>query len=210
MKKCLEYEPVYVIRPLLATDWGNEEPYLRYSNGEWIEDDGEFGLAFISLNRPFAYGVNVRHRENIIWSWCKDMQWGATVRGHPRGNAWHYMLRDGETKWGDCWNRSMHPNTIAFDAAMQKCSSRSGCANGISPEFEIYNQYIKRGFLRTIDGEIITPPDRFICMYCGEIDTTIDRRSQPKQSHVEQAASEFVKDLPKCGSMSNIGRDGLD
>ena len=30
------------------------------------------------------------------------------------------------------------------------------------------------------------------------------------QSHVEQAAEEFVKDLPKCGQMSNIGRDGLD
>ena len=29
-------------------------------------------------------------------------------------------------------------------------------------------------------------------------------------SNVEKMASEFVKDLPKCGSMSNIGRDGLD
>ena len=170
MKDILTYEPEYVFRPIDTGD------YLRYSEGKWIPDDGEFDLAFISIRKPFAYGVSLRSRENILWSFCRNMDWGAKIIEHPRYKAWHYMLREGERKWGDFWEKRRHPNEIAMWSAMDKSCTLFSCANGRGPEFHIYDSYIQMGLLKVKDGDIVKIPDKFICMYCGEIDIKDDKR----------------------------------
>jgi hypothetical protein len=52
------------------------------------------------------------------------------------------------------------------------------CANGRGPEFHIADPYIQAGLLRVRDTkEIVTFPDTFHCVYCGEIDyKAIDKR----------------------------------
>lgn len=158
--------PIYEFRPLeLLIDM------MRYDNGEWVEDDGEYDLAFIGRNPkrgyPEALYVRVPYRPNILWSWHGG-NWGRHEPRHPNGNAWHYMLREGETKWGMSWKRDRHPNEIASKEGKNRCADKYGCANSSGPEFHVGDEYIKRGLLRELETKkIITFPKVFDCMYCG-------------------------------------------
>lgn len=158
--------PVYEFRPLKA---GN---YKRYANGRWIDDDGEYDLAFVELDKFMAYEVFLPYYENIRWSWCKDGDWGTNVSKHPSGNAWHYMLAKNEKYWGEHWQkRDAHPNIVAGNAAMSFCSSQKGCANGGGVEFYINDPYIKASLVREVKTKkVIKFPKTFDCMYCGEMD----------------------------------------
>jgi hypothetical protein len=158
--------PIYEFRPL------KEGKYLRYADGKWIEDDGEYDLAFVGISDTcMAWYFRHSNRPNILWSWCKGSRWQAKVENHPNGNAWHYMLKEGKTGWGDCWNKQGHPNEIAGNSAMNKCCELYSCANGRGPEMYILNPYIKAGLVRERDTKkILTFPEKFNCMYCGEID----------------------------------------
>ncbi len=168
MKKCEDIIPVYEFRPILRREHGT---LYRYAKGEWLKDDGEYDIAFAQPDTCMAYHVFVPNRESIIWSWAKHGKWGDFVSEHPRGNAWHYMLRDGMTEWTKCWQKHSHENEKAGDEAMKFVSSRSGCSNGTGPEFHIDDEYIVQGLLRLQDSkEIVKFPDIFNCMYCGEID----------------------------------------
>lgn len=154
--------PVFEFRPL------DNEQYLRYANGDWIKDDGKYDLAFVGMNR--ALGISLPYYENILWSWCKNGRWMANVPKHPKGNAWHYMLREGKKDWGERWARERHPNSIAYESAMDMCSYLYGCANGGGVEMNINNPYIKAGLVRNIvTKEILRFPDIFDCIYCGKI-----------------------------------------
>lgn len=157
--------PVYEFRPL------KEGNYKRYAGGQWIDDDGKYDLAFVELDRCMVYYVSVPYHKNIRWSWCTNGNWRAFVKNHPRGNAWHYMLVEGQAEWGGDWNRNCHPNEKAGREAMSFCSSRKSCANGRGAEFHINDPYIKAGLLREIKTKKkVKFPKIFNCMYCGELD----------------------------------------
>lgn len=157
--------PVYEFRPLpdaFRQGW----PVLRYADGAWLEDDGEYDIAFLSHN--VCLYVEVPYQRNIVWSWTSD-HWSANEPRHPRGNAWHYMLRDGETEWGGDWGRSLHQNTKAGDSGMNHACSKWRSASGRHVEFNLKDPHIAAGLLREREtGQIVTPPDKPICMYCGE------------------------------------------
>lgn len=160
-----EIFPAYEFRPL------KEGNYKRYADGKWIDDDGEYDLAFVELNEFMAYMVDLPYYENIRWSWCKNGAWTAFVKKHPAGNAWHYMLANRQTKWGEHWKRDQHLNTKAGRKAMDFCCSQKGCANGRGPEFYINDPYIKAGLLREVKTKkVVKLPKIFNCMYCGKLD----------------------------------------
>jgi len=165
--KCEDIIPVYEFRPLPQ----DVEGILRYNNGEWLEDDGEYDIAFANPIDGRAYMFQVPYRKGILWSWVKDGKWGAFVAEHPRGNAWHYMLREGETEWGKSWPRYNHVNHKAGKKAMSRgIKDRCSCS-GSGPEFHINDPYIAAGLLRVKDTkETIVFPEVFKCMYCGDID----------------------------------------
>lgn len=158
--------PVYEFRPLQKHCQGE---MFRFNLGDWIPDDGEHDLAFVSCGT--AYYFHVPNRLGIIWSWVANGRWGAHVAEHPGGNAWHRMLRDGETEWGDTWQKYYHENEIAGKKAMEFAIKNRCSANGTGPEFHINDPYIASGLVRERDTkEIVKFPDIFNCMYCGEID----------------------------------------
>ena len=166
----LNFWPVYEFR-LPVDEYKGD--LFRYADGKWIPDDGEYDLAFIGRGQqgaPMAWGIDMPDRQNILWSWCRDGNWGEHEPLHLDGNPWHYMLRDGETDWdGDGrWSRERHPNNIAYEAAMRECSKRHSCANGRGPDFDIHDQFISASLVRERDTKIILrPPENLVCMYCG-------------------------------------------
>src|SRR5690606_33850230 len=108
--------PVYEFRPLpdaFPTNFCRGKEVFRYADGQWLPDDGEYDIAFVS--GPFCLMVELPYQRNIIWSWLTG-HWQANEPRHPHGNPWHYMLREGETEWGGNWGRDNHPNRRAGDA----------------------------------------------------------------------------------------------
>lgn len=175
MEQKLEF-PIYEFRPDKIDGAKN---LLRYNGGNWINDDGEYDLAFISKERGFTFYVQVPYQKNQAWSWCKNMIWTAFVNKHPRGNAWHYMSKDGGNDvWGN-WDRNNHPNEIAAREASNKCCEIFSYANGRSVEFNVSNETINSGLLRIVDTkEIIKPPKIFKCCYYGNHDWREEEKSK--------------------------------
>jgi len=158
-------EEVYEFRPI------GEGPFLRYANGEWIHDDGEYDLAFVSTSRARAYGVQMPYYKNILWKLCIGMNWSANVRKHPKGNAWHYQLKPRCRSWGKPWDRDKSPNEIAYRSAMHKTYDIHSCANGSGPEFEVGDEYIRSGKIRVAGTKAaVAWPKIFKCMHCGDVD----------------------------------------
>lgn len=158
----------YEFRPLKAGG------YLRYAEGLWIPDDGQYDLAFVNkdIGNPIFYYVNMPYYDNLSWKWVAGGNWRAYIAKHPNGNAWHYMLHNPENKsWGKAWKRDFHPNVIASERGRNKCCElHYGGANGGGVEFNILDPYIGAGVVRIkATQEIVKPPKHFVCMYCGEI-----------------------------------------
>lgn len=159
--------PVFEFRPLPSQMHGT---VLRYAKGEWLPDDGEWDIAFVSygMGAPLGLGVELPYQRNIIWSGLTS-HWAAQNHKHPGSNPWHYMLRDGETQWGGVWGRDQHLNERAMRAAMGKCCAINGCANGWGPAFRDGNPWIEAGMVRERDTKrIVRPPERRQCMYCDD------------------------------------------
>lgn len=160
--------PVYEFRPLPQHSGAM---VLRYAGGEWLPDDGEWDIAFVSYMgcAPYGLGVNLPYQRNIVWSGLTT-HWRGHQARHPRGgNPWHYMLRAGQTEWGGDWGRDAHLNTRAYEAAMNKCCSLNRCANGRGPEFKLGDPYVAAGFLRDRETkEVVKFPEPPHCMYCGD------------------------------------------
>lgn len=169
LEKAADLWPVYEIRPLPQYQRGT---VLRYADGDWLPDDGEWDLAFVCYGggAPMALGVDVPYQRNIVWSGMTASHWSASDPDHPRGgNPWHYMLREGETEWGGDWGRDRHLNRRAYDRAMSHCSSINRCANGSGARFESGNAWIEAGLLRERETKlIVSAPENLSCMYCGD------------------------------------------
>ncbi len=163
--------PVYEFRPVD----NDGAPFLRYNNGVWIPDDGEWDLAFISAKEaggaPMAYHIEVPYHEGLLWSWCERGNWRIDVAKHPGGNPWHRMTKDGKETQHHLPNRDMHPNMIAARVSIDQCCRLHGCANGSWPNFHINDPYIAQGKLRLRDTkEVVVFPDIFDCIWCGKMD----------------------------------------
>jgi hypothetical protein len=157
--------PVYEFRPIF------DGQLMRYNNGDWKEDDGEYDIAFYTIRDVFSFGVDLPYYKNIRWSWCKNMAWGGYVSGHPGGNAWHYSTKDGTQNFGDSWReRDTHPNIKARDLASTELCNKEGCANGTGPRLFHYDcQYILNGLVRERETKkILTVPKIMDCVYCGK------------------------------------------
>lgn len=175
--------PIYEFRPVKEY-----VDCLRFADGKWIPDDGEYDLAFVGKDNGFPMGIYFKlpYHSNIIWSWCKKGNWGANVTQHPRGNAWHYMLRPRKKTWGNSWARDLHPNIIVGNKAMDKCCSMYSCANGTGGEFHINDPYIKNGLVRNKETkEIIIFPEIFHCIYCGDIDWQKSETMTEEEEEIE-------------------------
>jgi len=164
--------PVYEFRPIgtsFGHTWDNE--VRRYAGGEWILDDGEHDLAFVCGN--VCVYVDLPYQKNIIWSWTTG-HWSAFEPGHPRGNAWHYMLRDGETEWGGNWGKDYHPNRKAGDSGMSRQCGIHRSSTGEHVKFHLDDPYIAAGLLRDRDTkEVVKFPSVPCCMYCGDNATAL-------------------------------------
>jgi len=118
-------------RGITATNDGyrhEEQGILRYANGEWIPDDGEYDLAF--AHGVFAYYVSLPDYCNVIWSW-RDLELTRSYLPeylHKYAKAHHIYTSDNEPMHQ--WDNSQHPNKLAGKSAMNKVSSIHGCANG--------------------------------------------------------------------------------
>lgn len=180
-------QDVYELRPPEAFFEGLVR---RYADGLWIPDDGEWDMAFIGqaaareadTGSRFAYPCclyySPPYHENCVWSWLTG-HWTGFVAGHPRGNPWHYSLREGAMDWGKPSGRDGHPNYKAGREGMSKVSSEQGCANGSHAEFHRVNPIILAGlFRRTADKAIVTVPERPICMYCGLSWVELEREAE--------------------------------
>ena len=168
--------PVYEFRPLNVN---NNTEIRRYANGKWMIDDGEHDLAFTEIGNcaPMCYYVYLPHTSNIIWSWAIDGQWEVDVPNHPGKNPWHYFLRNRGKEFGSSWDINRHPNFIARESGMKFVCDAVGCANGSGLYFNIGDEHILAGLLREKETKnVVRFPKKFICMYCGELDTSIDKR----------------------------------
>lgn len=153
---------------------------MRYNNGNWIEDDGEYDIAFVCLEeQSYAY-ISLPYRKNLQWSWCKNMNWGAYVHKHPNGNAWHYMSKDGEKDILDSWDRDDHPNTKAGKVAGNYCADIKGCANGRGIQMNMSDKSIEIGLVRNVKTkDVLVFPKIFTCIYCGNHDWKQEELPKP-------------------------------
>jgi len=142
---------------------------VRYAEGAWLPDDGEYDLSFIAYGAGVPRGIyiDLPYQRNIIWSGLTS-HWSAKNYEHPRCNPWHYLLREGASDWGGDWGHDSHPNYRAGRAAMSECCRRNRCANGTGPKFEDGDKHILAGLVRERETKrIITPPAHRVCMFCG-------------------------------------------
>jgi len=101
---------------------------LRYADGQWIPDDGEYDLAF--AHGVFAYYVSLPDYSNVIWTW-RDIELTKSFLPeylHKYTKAHHIHTADNLPMRH--WDNNQHPNEIAGESAMHKVSSIHGCANG--------------------------------------------------------------------------------
>lgn len=171
---------------------------LRYAEGKWIQDDGEPDLAFV--HGVFAYGVSLPYSTNILWSW-RDIDLSRSflpkdLQNFTRG--WHYQTVN-NTHWEDYYwgsfgtGRDKHPNTIAYEDAMHKCSSIHGCANGRGIDLTIDNEWIKRGLLWVqATMQPINAPVNPICFLCldngkGHLLEALDGKKSDLECKIEDS-----------------------
>lgn len=166
--------PVYETRP----PKGVTEVMRLTDKGEWIPDDGEWGLAFYGRAKEGYTGVwGVMQHPDIAWKWCRDGNWERRESAHKDGNPWHYQLRDGVTR---CYCQSLplaHPNEAAHQKAIDACCNHYHCASGDRAEFTVGDGYIAAGLVRRRDTkEVIVFPKEIKCYKCTTLDVTGDVR----------------------------------
>lgn len=188
---------IFEFRPLPK----QAEGLLRYAEGKWINDDGEFDIAFASgikyRGAPYGIYLKMPSHKNLLWSYVYHGQWRDEIEEHPGGNAWHYMTTDGK-EWKGSWKESIHPNVIARKKAVNKCAEIHRYANGTGPEFQINDPYIRAGLVR-IKGteEIVKFPEIFDCCYCGKIDWKYIESISPKELYRQRIIKLLETELKK-------------
>lgn len=159
--------PVYEFRPLPQNMKGQ---VYRYAEGKWLEDDGEYDLAFAMPLDFMAYYVDLPYKTNLLWSWDGG-DWHRREPRHPDGNAWHYELKNGGKHFMSWNERYLHPNEIAGRSAMDFVCKKQSCANGGGPDlFHIDDPYTKARLLREKETKkVLELPKTMMCVYCGVI-----------------------------------------
>ena len=170
---------VYEFRPLPDFFAGE---FRRYAEGGWIPDDGEYDLAFIGKARVGYYScclmVEARGHEGILCAWLTT-HWTENVSKHPKGNPWHYALREGFSDWGLSSDHNSE-NRRAGDSGMSKMASECGASNGSHVEFNIADKHIAAGLLRNRETkEVFVWPEGMKCMYCGLAPSATNEESRP-------------------------------
>lgn len=155
-KRTLEFRPL---------PWDFTETPLRYNNGLWTPDDGEYDVCFIGSHDgfPMCYYIDDDNRENILCSWLTGPAQTYHL-GHHGGTSWHYALKSGKKDWGE--------STYSWDSisrkGMTKLCDMRGCANGRGIDFHADEPHIAMGFVRYQDTKkIFRFPKNLKCMYCG-------------------------------------------
>ena len=158
-------DKTYEFRPL-------DDSYERMTDeGEWIPDDGKWGMAFRQGN-CIEY-VWVAYKLNLDWAWDGG-SWSRHEPRHPGGNAWHYAIDGNKFEKDAARIRGNHPNILAGKKAMNLTAKEQGGANGSGPEFHIGDPYISAGLVRDKETkEIIKFPEKLICLYCGDISNEV-------------------------------------
>lgn len=159
---------IYEFRPTPSYFNGG---FRRFADGRWIEDDGEYDLAFIgNSGAPICLYFQPNYRANIICSWLST-HWSAKVARHPNGNAWHYATRDGTPDWGATADHEYFngANRLAGDSGMSKLCGEFSCANGRHVEFKANDKHIAAGLLREKESKLVFRwPHDLKCCYCGD------------------------------------------
>lgn len=186
---------VFVFRPTGKVD-------LRYANRNWIPDDGEPDLAFVSGN--LAFYVNMPYYTNLLWAWNDRSLSESWVADSLKRDVtpWHYYTI-GNEPWEDHhWDeRVSHPNEIAGRGAMDKCCSYYGCANGRGVYLDQEDECMKRGQLwikRTM--EVVKPPPNPICFLClnngrEHIIRALNQQKEHYEASLGQAKEDYQKAL---------------
>lgn len=199
-------EEVFVFRPAGKVDF-------RYANRNWIPDDGEPDLAFVSNN--FALYVSMPYYTNLLWEWRDRSLSESWVADSLKRDVspWHYYTI-GNEPWEDhSWDeRNSHPNEIAGRLAMDKCCSLHGCANGRSVRLTQEDECIKRGQLwikRTM--EVVKPPPNPICFLClnngrEHIIQALRRRKSHYEDALKQAQEDYQEALDYKASINSYTR----
>ena len=170
--------PVYEFRPLPQNMRGQ---VYRYAEGKWIEDDGEYDLAFAMPMDFMAYYVDLPYQTNLKWSWDGG-DWRRYESRHPEGNAWHYELKNGGKHFIRWEERDQHPNEIAGRSAMDFVVKKCHCANGHGAQFHIDDPYIKAGLLKEkVTQKVVKFPKTMHCVYCGVIHFIVKESQGEKQ-----------------------------
>ncbi len=166
---------------------GKPAKVQRYADGKWIEDDGEWDLAFAVSSECMAYHIFMPWKTNLGWQWDGGNCTRREPR-HPNFNAWHYELTSGSKfrdwpSWDGEFCRDKHPNELAGKVAMDYVCSLRSCSNGRGPDlFHIDDPYIKAGLVRVKETkEILKFPKTMKCIYCGEIPTFTPKESKEAQ-----------------------------
>lgn len=158
--------PVYEFKLLPSSISGD---VLRYADGAWLPDDGQYDIAFIGVDSPFCYYIDHGYQKNITFGWFTK-HWSSREPRHPDCNAWHYALAYGETEWGGDWGRERHENSRVSRKGMDKVASRMGCANGRGIKLTNKDPHIDAGLVRDrVTKEIFKQPSNPVCMYCGDV-----------------------------------------
>jgi hypothetical protein len=172
-----------IFRPLDNYNENFPTRTLRYANGEWIPDDGQFDLAFIQGNNVLS--VNLPSYSNLLWSWTDYDLTKKWLPEHLHRNikGWHETTID-NTPLSEEYvrfkfsNSDTHPNAIAHRSAMEKCCEIYHCANssgtsitdanrGINKYFPT-DEYIKRRLLRIQrTNEPVVIPEKLECYLCA-------------------------------------------
>lgn len=142
---------------------------LRYADGAWIPNDGEYDIAFIGVTDPICVYVEHGYQRNINFGWF-TRHWSAYEPRHPRGNAWHYSLNEGATEWGGDWGRKRHENYLVSRKGMAKVCSAMGCANGRGISLTNKDPHVEAGLVRDRETKAVFKyPSTPVCMYCGVV-----------------------------------------
>ena len=178
---------------------------LRYAEGQWIPDDGEYDLAFAS--GVFAFGVSLPDYTNAIWSWL-DMD--LTKKWLPerlyKYASWHHSCTINNTPFDQkChWDKRQHPNEIAMKSAMDKVCSIQGCANGsganLTSEGKRDVPWVaeKRILIKSTMQPVLIPENP-ICYKCldngkGHLIEALQSYKEQLESNIEYAQEAINKD----------------
>lgn len=151
---------------VVTTNHMGDLPLLRYADGKWIPDDGEYDLAFVK--GVFAYGISLPQHSNLLWAWQDreaTLKWFNSKALQRIAYDWHYYTVNSE-KLIDWEERDEHPNEIAYRSAMDKCCSINSCANGRT--IDLFHSDNHNQNIAYVKGtmEPIIKPNEPICYKC--------------------------------------------